>query len=78
MSEPSTAVSYENDIRPLFRDKDREAMSGRFDLWSYDDVSRYATPIFTRLRSGNMPCDGAWPDAQVELFRRWIDGGKSP
>lgn len=78
MTETGAVVSYESDIRPLFRDKDREAMSGRFDLWSYEDVSRYATPIFARLRSGTMPCDVAWPDAQVELFRRWIDSGKLP
>ena len=58
MTQTSTAVSYETDIKPLFREKDRQAMSGRFDLWSYDDVSRYATPIVARLRSGTMPCMG--------------------
>jgi hypothetical protein len=23
-----------------------------------------------------MPCDGAWPPDQVEIFERWIAGGK--
>jgi hypothetical protein len=46
-----------------------------FDLWSYDDVARHSDAIVRRLRSGTMPCDGAWPDAQVDVFQRWIDGG---
>lgn len=28
------------------------------------------------LRSGKMPCDGAWPAPQAETFQRWIDAGK--
>jgi len=23
-----------------------------------------------------MPCDGAWPQAQVDLFRSWAENGK--
>jgi hypothetical protein len=23
-----------------------------------------------------MPCDGAWPDAQIDLFERWAESGK--
>jgi len=23
-----------------------------------------------------MPCDGAWPREQVDIFRRWAEGGK--
>jgi len=40
-------------------------MQSRFDLWSHDDVSRHAEAILARLRDGSMPCDGAWPPAQV-------------
>jgi hypothetical protein len=53
-------------------------MEFAFDLWSYDDVSQNADAILGRLRNGSMPCDGAWPDGQIELFQRWIDAGKQP
>jgi hypothetical protein len=68
--------SFEADVKPLFRDGDRRSMEFAFDLWSYDDVSQSADAILGRLRNGSMPCDGAWPEEQVELFQRWIDGGK--
>ena len=51
-------------------------MEFAFDLWSYDDVAQNADGILGRLRNGSMPCDGAWPAEQVELFQRWIDAGK--
>jgi hypothetical protein len=51
-------------------------MTFAFDLWSYDDVRNHADAILGRLRSGTMPCDGAWPEAQVDLFARWFDQGK--
>jgi hypothetical protein len=68
-------AGFETDIKPLFRERDRESMQSRFDLWSYDDVSRHADVILTRLRDGTMPCDGAWPPAQIDVFQRWVDGG---
>jgi hypothetical protein len=68
-------LTYERSIKPLFRERDRRAMLFAFDLWSYDDVSRHASAIVARLRGGTMPCDGAWPAAQVDAFQRWIDGG---
>ena len=68
--------SFETDIKPLFRPKDRESMQRAFDLWSPGDVSQHADAILGRLQAGSMPCDGAWPDAQVALFRRWAEGGK--
>jgi hypothetical protein len=69
-------TGFETDIKPLFREKDRQSMLTHFDLWSYDDVSRLADPILVRLRDGSMPCDGSWPEAQVDLFQRWADNGK--
>jgi hypothetical protein len=69
-------LSFEADIKPLFRDRDRESMEFAFDLWSYDDVSEYADAILDRLEAGTMPCDGAWPKGQVELFQRWTQSGK--
>jgi hypothetical protein len=69
-------VSFETDIKPLFRERDRESMQRAFDLWSQEDVSQHADAILDRLEDGTMPCDGAWPQAQVELFRRWTESGK--
>lgn len=71
-------LSFATDIKPLFRQKDQQSMSSHFDLWSFADVSAHADAILGRLRSGNMPCDGAWPSARVDLFQQWIDGGKQP
>jgi hypothetical protein len=71
-------VRFEHDIKPLFREKDRQSMRLHFDLGSHRDVSEYADRIFERLRRGNMPCDGAWPPGQVDLFERWMRGGKLP
>ena len=51
-------------------------MEFAFDLWSLDDVSENADAILARIKAGTMPCDGAWPQAQVELFGRWIASGK--
>jgi ferritin-like protein len=73
--EPGIPVSYDEHIRPLFRENDREAMRFAFDLWSHEDVSANAAAIFEKLRTGAMPCDGAWPSERVGLFRRWMDTG---
>jgi hypothetical protein len=69
-------MSFDQDIKPLFRDRDRGAMLQMFDLWSYDDVSQNADAILTAVRDGVMPCDGPWPSERVEVFQRWVDGGK--
>ena len=70
------SLSFEADIKSLFRERDRKSMSFAFDLWSPDDVSQHAEAILSRLDNGSMPCDGAWPDEQVDRFRRWIESGK--
>jgi hypothetical protein len=71
-------VSFERDIRPLWRDRDVRSMSFAFDLSSYDDVRDNAEAIYTRLADGTMPCDGAWPAEDVNRFRAWIEGGFHP
>ena len=70
-------VSFEIDVKPLFRERDRSSMEFAFDLWSLDDVSENADAILDRLQAGTMPCDGAWPREQVDLFARWIASGKA-
>ena len=83
MDEPQEAlpatggpVRFEQHIKPLFRRYDRQAMSFAFDLWSYDDVSQHAEAILAQLEAGTMPCAGAWPQQQIDLFARWAGSGK--
>ena len=71
------SAGFEAGIKPLFRERDQQAMRSRFDLWSYDDVSQHADAILRRLRDGTMPCDGAWPPEQVDAFQQWVEGGKA-
>jgi hypothetical protein len=68
-------ISFAQDIKPLFREGDRESMKWAFDLSSYDDVAANSAAILGKLRDGTMPCDGAWPEEQVDLFQRWVDAG---
>jgi hypothetical protein len=68
-------VTFAADVKPLFRDKDRNSMLRHFDLWSFDDVSAHAAAILARLENGSMPCDGAWSADQVDVFRRWVAQG---
>jgi hypothetical protein len=69
------AISFEDHIKPLFRETDRESMEFAFDLWSRDEVAENSAAILERLRDGTMPCDGAWPDEQLHLFQSWVDAG---
>ena len=73
----STATpGFESDIKPLFNARDRGSMQSHFDLWSYDDVSTHADAILNSVSTGTMPCYGQWPAEQVDLLRRWVEGGK--
>jgi hypothetical protein len=71
----SSTPTFENDIKPLFREADREAMIGHFDLWSYIDVTSNAGRILDAISQGSMPCDKPWPSGNVELLERWITAG---
>jgi hypothetical protein len=73
----SPKLGFESDIKPLFRDKDRNAMRRAFDLWSYADVVAHADAIAGRLSDGTMPCDGAWPQDDIARFQRWIEEGRA-
>lgn len=75
MPDGDETVSFEQDIRPLFRPEDQESMAWAFDLSSYDDVTEHAGAILDRLREGSMPCDGEWADEDVDRFERWIETG---
>lgn len=75
-------LSFETDIKPLFRPRDVTDMRrfGGFDLHIYDDVVQHADNILDRLKEDDvnllMPCDGAWPQSDIDLFEAWIDAGK--
>lgn len=71
----TTVPTFDSDIKPLFRESDRDAMIRAFDLWSFADVKANAEAILGAVRSGSMPCDMEWPEDRVELLQRWIDGG---
>jgi hypothetical protein len=65
-------LSFESDIRPLFREFDRTEMEWAFDLWDFEDVKENAESILERLEDGAMPCDEPWPEDRIEVFRRWV------
>jgi hypothetical protein len=75
MTTQDNTPSFARDIRPLFRESDRDSMEFAFDLWNYEDVRASAQEIFDRLSDGSMPCDEPWSDEQIDLFGRWIEAG---
>jgi hypothetical protein len=68
-------LTFTNDIKPLFREKDRKSMLRRFDLWAFPDVLDHAPAILGALQRGSMPCDGPWSPGDVDIFQRWVAGG---
>jgi hypothetical protein len=68
-------LGFASDIKPLFRERDRQSMKFAFDLWSHEDVAQNRDAILGRLREGTMPCDGAWPDEQIAVFQNWVKAG---
>jgi truncated hemoglobin YjbI len=75
LPDPGLPLSFERHVKPLFREVDQRSMRFAFDLWSRDDVAGHSDAILARLRSGTMPCDGAWPEEKIDLFQRWVDSG---
>jgi hypothetical protein len=79
-------TSFAADIRPLFTDRDIQAMSKAFNLGKYDDVKAHAAIIYDRIRAiggAVMPPppprgEGPWPQARIDLFAKWIADGCPP
>lgn len=69
------SMTFDGDIKPLFRDQDVNAMAFAFDLHDYEEVSQNASGILSRLEAGDMPCDEPWPPERIALFKDWIDAG---
>ncbi|WOH63673.1 hypothetical protein [Bradyrhizobium sp. BWA-3-5] len=73
-------LSFEADIKDLFRARDVAAMKNvaDLDLHDYEDVKENAQKILDRLQAGTMPCDGAWPNSKVDKFAMWKEQGMNP
>lgn len=71
-------MSFETDIKPMFREEDRDAMEFVFDLWNYEDVKENAELIYQRIDDGSMPCDSEWTPEQLATLRQWIDDDCQP
>jgi hypothetical protein len=71
----ATVPSFERDVRPLFRQRDRAAMRWAFDLAEVASVREHADAILEQIAAGRMPCDVTWPAESVALFRRWVQAG---
>ena len=74
------AVSFEHDIRPLFRDSPDVDSMKKFglDLSSYEEVKAQAENIYARIEDGSMPCDEPWPPERLALLKRWMEEGMAP
>ena len=79
-------TSFQQDIRPLFTERDIQAMSKAFNLASYEDVKGRAAIIYDRIRGiggAVMPPppprgEGPWPQSRIELFAQWMADGYPP
>jgi len=72
------ALSFVNDIRPLFRDGDIQCMgpSGvKLDDPTWMCVHANAQSVYFQISTGAMPPDAPWPPDRVSLFKRWMDAG---
>jgi hypothetical protein len=82
----ANTTSFAKDIRPLFTEKDIRAMSKAFNLANYQDVKKHAAAIYDRIRGiggAVMPPppprgEGPWPQAQIDLFAKWMTDGCQP
>jgi hypothetical protein len=78
---PDMALSFANDIKPLFTAVDQDHMlnnEGMFDLWDYNDVKTNAAEILGAVKAGTMPPKkdgGPWSQDKVQKFQDWIAQG---
>ena len=79
------ALSFANDIKPLFTAMDQDHMLnqvGLFDLWGYDDVKANSSGILDAVQNGSMPPrssgESRWTQAKIDIFKQWINEGFPP
>ena len=76
------AVSFAQDIRPLFTDMDIAHMKGfgvLLDDFDYMRDPAHAQKVLDALSAGAMPPSSSgepsWPPDRVQLLRDWVTGG---
>jgi len=76
------AVSFAQDIRPLFTDMDIAHMKGfgvLLDDFDYMRDPAHAQKVLDALSAGSMPPsrsgESSWPPDRVQLLRDWITAG---
>ena len=81
----SNGVSFSRNIRPLFTAMDIEHMrraAVALDDFAYMSDPNHAESVYQKLSSREMPPPGSgespWSDADIQLFRGWMDGGFQP
>lgn len=81
----TSAISFERDIRPLFRPMDLEHMSAMdvlLDDYTYMSNAENAQAVYEYLngtQQPQMPPGGPfWSDEQLSLFARWMEQGRQP
>lgn len=75
----SIPVGFEEDILPLFRPQDINAMKFAVDLSNYDAVYANRNDIFSRLQDKTfldlptgMPKDAPWSLDKLHIFQKWL------
>jgi hypothetical protein len=78
------AVSFQNDIVPLFTNEDIDHMTQQgITLNDYATMSDPSTAqsVYQQVSTGAMPIDNnnnpvrTWSSDKVALFKSWMDGG---
>jgi glucose/arabinose dehydrogenase len=75
----TTRISFERDIAPLFA-QFRASMLWRLDLTRYEHMKLNADMVYNQISTQSMPPPPYPPmtDAQVALFKAWMDQGFPP
>jgi hypothetical protein len=75
------AVSFNTDILPLFTSADFQHMEPKgvhLNDHGWMSVPDNADKVYGSVSSGSMPPEQPWPDANIALFKSWMDGGYLP
>jgi twitching motility protein PilT len=68
-------LSFERDIKPMFKEDQRMQMKWAFDLWDYDNVKENISDILKRIEGGDVPFEDGWPKEQLAVLRSWMREG---
>ena len=69
MAASDEPLGFAKDIKPLFRERDRQSMKFAFDLSSHEDVARNSDEILGRLREGTIPATAPGQRSKLPPFR---------